>query len=66
MDISPQRLELFLMLDAEMLFLIDDDKAQIFEGNLRRQDRVGANKDLHLTGCQSRAGLGSFLGWDHA
>ena len=35
------------MLDAETLFLVDDDQAQILKGNGTGEQRVGTNNQVH-------------------
>src|SRR5262249_58275126 len=41
-------LEPLLVGDAEMLLLIDDEEAQIFELDAPAEERVGANRDVGL------------------
>ena len=66
LNVGPQRLKLLLVLDAEMLLFINDNKAQVLEPDLLTQDGVGADDDLEGTVLQARAGLGGVLGRHHA
>ena len=47
MDVGPQLLQPFLVLDAEALFLVDDHQAELLELHRFRQDRMGADHDVH-------------------
>ena len=55
-------LELFLVLDAEALFLVDDHKAQVVELHVLGQQPVGAHHDIHAAGLQAPQGLLLLLG----
>ena len=46
MDVGAQILQPLLVGDAEALFLIDDDEAELVEFHRLRQHRVGADDDL--------------------
>ncbi len=48
MHIGAELLEPFLVGDTEMLLLIDDDKPKILEFDGFRQQRMGADDDIHL------------------
>ena len=52
--------------DAEALFLVDDDEAEILEFGLFRQDRVRADHDVDITLLQPLARLLRFLRGDEA
>ena len=43
-------LQLFLVLHAEALFLVDDDKAEVVELHIFGQQPVGAHHDIHAAG----------------
>ena len=43
-------LQLFLVLHAEALFLVDDDKAEVVELHVFREQPVGAHHDIHAAG----------------
>ena len=55
-------LELFLVLDAEPLLLVDDDKAQVVEADVFGQQAVGAHHDVHAACLQAAQGLLLLLG----
>ncbi|EPJ40697.1 putative Transcription-repair-coupling factor [Streptomyces afghaniensis 772] len=60
-DVGAELLQLLLVLDAEALFLVDDDQAQVLELGLRREQAVGADDDVHRAlaqAFQDRLGLG--------
>ena len=42
--------ESFLVHDAETLLFVNDDQAQILEGNVALQEAVGADDDVHRAG----------------
>ena len=46
MDVRPHLLEAFLVLDAEVLLLVDDQKAQVAEPDRFGQHRMGADDDV--------------------
>ena len=46
----PQAFQPFLVLDAEPLFLVDDDQAQVFEPHVFRDEPVRADDDVHPAG----------------
>ena len=50
------------MLDTETLFLVDDDQAQILEGNGTGEQRVGTNDQVHSSRGQAFLDLFRFLG----
>ena len=49
--------QFFLVADAEALFLVDDDKAQVVEADVLGQQAVGAHHDVHAAGLQAPQGL---------
>ncbi len=49
--------QLLLVLDAEALLLIDDDKAQVVEADILGQQAVGAHHDVHAARLQAPQGL---------
>ena len=55
MDIATQLLQPFLLRDAKMLFLIDNQQAEIVEFNGFCQKRVRTHGNLHITRCDSGA-----------
>ncbi len=48
MHIGAQLFELFLVSDAETLLLVHDDQAEVFEGGLFGEDRMGADDDVDV------------------
>ena len=46
-------LQPLLVQDAETLFLVDDDQAEIFEGDILAEEAVGADHDVHAPVAQS-------------
>ena len=50
-------LQLLLVLHAEPLLLIDDDKAQVVETHILGEQAVGAHHDVHAAGLQAPQGL---------
>ena len=46
-------LQLFLVLYAEALFLVDDDKTEVVELYVFREQPVGAHHDIHAAGLQA-------------
>ena len=49
--------QLLLVLDAETLLLVDDDKAQVVEPDVLGEQAVGADDDVHAAGLQAPQGL---------
>ena len=49
--------QLLLVLDAETLLLVDDDKAQVVEPDVLGEEAVGADDDVHAAGLQAPQGL---------
>ena len=47
-DVGAQGLEGFLVFDAEALLLVDDDQAELLEGDRAGQQRVGADDQVNL------------------
>jgi hypothetical protein len=45
-DRRPERLEPLLVLDAEPLLLVDDDQAELLEGDVLLDDPVGPDQDV--------------------
>ena len=66
MDIGLQRLQPFLVGDAEMLLLVDDDEAEIAELDALRQQRMGADDDVDAAIGEPGLDRGGLLGGDHA
>ena len=64
MHIALQFLQAFLVLDAEMLLLVDDQKTEALEGDCRAEQRMGANDDVDGAVGDALLGLGQFLGAD--
>ena len=60
--IGAQRLERLLVLDAETLFLVDDDESQILELDLRIEQLVRADDHIHGTVFKPLDGLVNLLG----
>ena len=50
MHFGAQLLQPLLVLDAEMLLLVDDDEAEILEGDLLAEQRMRADDDIDLAG----------------
>ena len=55
-DRRAERLEPLLVLDAEPLLLVDDDQAQVLEGDVLLDDPVGADQDVDAAGARSASG----------
>ena len=66
MDLAAHLLQPFLVADAEMLFLVNDKKAEVAELDRLRQHRVGADDDVHRALGQALTGQGRVLGSDKA
>ena len=66
MDGGAQFLELFLVADAEMLLLVDDDQPEILEGHLLAEHGMGADDDIHRTIRRARARCAHVGGGGHA
>ena len=56
MDIAAQFLQPFLLPNAEMLLLINDQQTQIVEADGFCQQRMCANRDLYITAGNIRLG----------
>src|SRR5579863_2818791 len=56
-DLGPQPLEVLLVLDAEPLFLVDDDQAEPGEPGFRLEQLVGADDHVHRAVGQPGQGL---------
>ena len=56
MDFGAQLLQALLVADAEVLLLVDDDQAEVFERDGLAQNRMGADDDIHFAGGE--LGLG--------
>src|SRR5665213_4336646 len=52
MDVAFERLELFLLRDAEMLFFVDDEQPEILEGDAFAKQRVCADDDVDASICK--------------
>ena len=65
MHVGPKRLQLLLVLDAEMLLLVHDHQAQVAEPDLFGQDRMGADHDLDRAVLQARPRLRRLLARHH-
>ena len=65
MHIGAKALELFLVLDPEMLLFINDNKAQILETNLITEHRMGADHNLEGAVLQPCPRLGGVPGRHH-
>ena len=61
MDIATQALEPLLLCDAEMLFLVDDEQAEVLEGDGIGQERMCADHDVDLPVLEARAHILGFL-----
>ena len=59
-DLRAQRLKLFLVRDAEALFLIDHHQTQFLEPNVGRDQAVGADDDVDLAAHKSAQDRGLF------
>ena len=66
MDVGPQRLQPFLVGDAEALLLVDDDQAELLELDALGEDRMGADDDVDLAGLEPLLGRLRLLGRDEA
>ena len=66
MDIGLERLEALLVGHAEMLLLVDDDEAEILEGHVLGEQRMGADHDVDGPGGEARAVLLHLGGGDEA
>ena len=66
MDVGLQLLQAFLVGDAEMLLLVDDEQAEIGEGDRFGHQRMGADDDADAAIGEARAHDGGFLRRDHA
>ncbi len=64
MHVALQLLQPFLVLDAEMLLLVDDQQAEILERDRAAEQRMGADDDIDRAVGQPLLGLGEFLGAD--
>ena len=62
MHVGLQPLQPFLMRDAEMLLLVDDDQAEIAEGDALRQQRMRADHDIDVAARELLLGLLRVLG----
>ena len=47
-DLQAELAQQLLLRDAEALFLVDDDEAEIRRDDVAREDAVGADEDVHL------------------
>ena len=47
MHLGAQLLELLFMGHAEMLLLVDDHQAEVLESDVLREQRMGADDDVH-------------------
>ena len=61
-----QRFQAFLVGHAKALFLVHDNKAQILEPGVLRQDRVGADDDIDCAISQPVSRFLHLLGGDKA
>ena len=57
MHIGAQFLQTFFLCDTEMLFLIDDDKAEALERNALSEQRVCADDDIDFSAGEPFAGF---------
>ncbi len=60
-DCGAHLLEAFFVADAEALFFIDDEEAEILELELLGEDGVGADEDVDLAGFDLLDDSGFFL-----
>ena len=60
MHLGAQLLELFLVRDAEMLLLVDDDQAEILELDGLAEQRMGADDDVDGAVGEAFLGFGEF------
>ena len=63
---SAHFLQALFVVDAEMLFFVDDQQGQITEGNGFAQQRMGADHDIDSAVCQPFFGLGQLFGGHEA
>ena len=54
--------QLFLVADAEPLFLVDDDQAQVVEPHVLGEEPVGAHHNVHAAGLEPPQGFLLLLG----
>ncbi|MND80204.1 hypothetical protein D3C80_719720 [compost metagenome] len=66
MDVGLQVLQPLLVLDAKVLFLVDDEKREVGELNARAEKRMGADDDIDLAVRDILLRLRQFLGRDEA
>ena len=65
MHVRLDRFQPFLVRNAEMLLLIDDQQAKLGKLDRLRQQRMGADNDVDNAVRDALADLGGFLGGDH-
>ena len=56
MHFGAQLLQALLMLDAEMLLLVNDDKTEIFKTRAFAKHRMRADNNIDLAGCGPELG----------
>ena len=66
MHLGAQLLELFLVRDAEMLLLVDDDQAEVLELDRLAEQRMGADDDVDRAFGEALLDVGEFFGRDQA
>ena len=54
--------EAFLVFDAEALFFVDDDEAEVLEADIGAEDAVGADEDVEAAGGEALEGLADLAG----
>ena len=64
MDVGLELLQLFLLRDAEMLLLVDDQQAEMGEAHVLGEQRVGADDDVDPAVGQLLLDLARLLGRD--
>ena len=65
-DVGAQRLQALLVGDAEVLLLVDDEEAEVLEGDALGEEGVGADDELDAAVGEAGAGLRGVLGGDEA
>ena len=66
MHIGLERLQPFLVGDAEMLLLVDDDEAEALELDGLGEQRMGADDDIDIARGEPGLGFARILGVDEA
>ena len=60
--VASEAFEFFFVADAEALFFVDDDKAEVVEGDVFLQEAVGADDEVGLARFEALDGFFGFSG----